>query len=552
MKKLAFVLGWALAASGQAQSPAPAGPASPVASPKPRLVVVIAVDQMRFDYLERFRPLYKGGLKALLDRGASFTNARYRHANCETGPGHSVMLSGRNAWRSGIVANGWFDLALGRPVNVVDDVVGRPVGGAGRGASPAHFVGFTLGDLLKKVSPETKVVGVALKDRAAILMAGPRADAAYWYEAAEGRFITSSYYMKEPPPWLSALNARGLPSTYAAAGWTKLLEDESLYTRFAGEDAVATEGDLKNITFPHILAGVPGSPAFHDQFRYTPFADTLTLDMALAAMAEHSLGLDETPDVLAVGFSATDYIGHAFGPESHEIMDQMLRLDLVLAGLIEAVETRVGRDRALFVLSADHGVMPLVESLQKRGIAAKRVAPADMRAAVTAALARRFPGKQDLVASHAAPDVYLDLDAIARQGLRRADVEQTIGDALLATGVVAKIYTASSFAGEAPSAHEDPYFDAVRRSYFGPRSPHVIALLKEHMYLTGSRGGTGHGSPYDYDAHVPLVFMGRGVRAGTYPADAGPEDIAPTLGHLLGLDYPLQDARRRLTEMLQP
>jgi predicted AlkP superfamily pyrophosphatase or phosphodiesterase len=552
MKKLALVLGWALAATGEAQTPSSVTSAVAVASPKPRLVVVIAIDQMRFDYLERFRPLFKGGLKTLLERGASFTNARYRHANCETGPGHSVILSGRNARNSGIIANGWFDVALGRSVNVVDDVAGRPLGGVGRGASPAHFVGFTLGDMLKKVSPEAKVVGVSLKDRAAVLMAGPRADAAYWYEAGEGRFITSSYYMKAAPAWLDALNARGLPSVYAAGGWTKLLTDESIYAQFAGEDAVATEGDLKNITFPHTLAGAPGSAAFHDQFRFTPFADNLTLDMALAAMTEHGLGLDETPDVLAVGFSATDYIGHAYGPESHEIMDQMLRLDLVIGRLIEAAEARVGRDRALFVLSADHGVMPLVESLQKRGIAAKRVIPAELRAAVTTALTQRFPGKQDLVANASAPDFYLNLDAIARHGLRRADVEKTIGDALMATGVVAKIYTASSFAGEAPSVAEDPYFDAVRRSYFGPRSPHVIARLKEHMYLTSSRGGTGHGSPYDYDSHVPLMFMGHGIRPGAYPGDTGPEDIAPTLGAFLGVDYPLQDGRRRLTEMLQP
>lgn len=552
MKKLALALVGALAAAGQAQTPTPLVPSAPVLAPRPRLVVVIAIDQMRYDYLERFRPLLKGGLKTLLERGAVFTNARYQHANCETGPGHSVILSGRNALHSGILANAWFDEALGRSVNVVDDLTAAPLGGSGRGASPAHFVGFTLGDLLKKASPDAKVVGVALKDRAAILMAGPRADAAYWYEAAEGRFITSSYYMKSAPPWLDALNAHGLPSIYAASGWTKLLADESVYRRFAGEDAVATEGDLQNISFPHHLSAAPGSPAFHDQFRYTPFADLLTLDVALSAMTEHDLGADETPDVLAVGFSAADYIGHTFGPESHEIMDQILRLDRVLTRLIDTVETRVGRDRALFVLTADHGVMPLVESLQKRGIAAKRVKPAELRAVVTTALERRFPGKGDLVANYSPPDFYLSLEAIARYGLRRADVEKTIGDALMATGVVARIYTASSFAGETPSPGEDPYFEAVRRSYFAPRSPHVIALLKEFMYLTSNPGGTGHGSPYDYDAHVPVIFMGPRIKAGIYPGATGPEDIAPTLGVLLGLDYPLLDARRRLTEMIRP
>jgi hypothetical protein len=179
------------------------------------------------------------------------------------------------------------------------------------------------------------------------------------------------------------------------------------------------------------------------------------------------------------------------------------------------------------------------------------VSPAALQAAGMTALEKRFPGARDLVASYLAPDFYLNLDSIASQGLRRKDVEQTLGDALMATGDVAKIYTASSFAGEIPPPSEDPYYDAIRRSYFAPRSPHVIARLKEYMYLTSYPAGTGHGTAYEYDRHVPLVFMGPAIKAGTYDGDAEPEDIAPTLGLLLGIDYPLQDARRRLTEMIQ-
>jgi len=290
----------------------------------------------------------------------------------------------------------------------------------------------------------------------------------------------------------------------------------------------------------------------YEAFRRTPFADELTLDIALAAMKEHNLGADQAADILAIGFSAVDYIGHAFGPDSHEIMDQMLRLDRILGSLFEAVQARVGLDRTIIVLSSDHSVMPLVETLQKAGVPAKRVAPADLRAAGMAALEKRFPGKKDLVAAYVAPDFYLNLASIAQQGLRRMDVEQTLGDALLATGTVEKIYTASSFAGDPPPADEDPYFDAVRRSYFAPRSPHVIARLKEYMYLTAYPGGTGHGSSYEYDRHVPVIFMGAAIRPGLYDQDTGPEDIAPTLGALIGIDYPLLDARRRLTEMIRP
>ena len=179
------------------------------------------------------------------------------------------------------------------------------------------------------------------------------------------------------------------------------------------------------------------------------------------------------------------------------------------------------------------------------------MSPQALQAAGMKALEKRFPGAKDLVAAYLAPDFYLNLDSIARQGLLRKDVEQTIGDALMATGDVAKIYTASSFTGEIPALSDDPYYDPIRRSYFAPRSPHVIARLKEYLYLTSYPGGTGHGSSYEYDRHVPLVFMGPKVKAGMYEGDTGPEDIAPTLGLLLGIDYPLQDARRLLTEMIQ-
>lgn len=548
MRNALFAAGLALASVASTQTADPLA-SSPIL--RPRLVVVVSVDQMRYDYLVRFKPLFTGGFKALIEKGAVFSNARYRHANCETGPGHSVILSGRNALHSGIIANSWFDEATSRVVNVVDDPTVTAVGGEGRGASPANFIGFTLGDMLKKASPLARVVGVSLKDRSAILMAGPRGDAAYWYEAGVGRFITSTYYMKAAPPWLDALNERRIPDSYASKPWTRLLPDGGLYLKYAGEDRVATESDLKDIVFPHSIAGAPGSPAFYDSFRRTPFADELTLEVALSAMKAHDLGGDEVPDILAVGFSATDVIGHAYGPDSQEIMDQILRLDRTLERLMDAAEAKAGQGRVLFVLAADHSVMPLVESLQQQGRDARRVKPADLQAAGMAALERRFPGKTNLVSSYLAPDFYLNLGSIARQGLRRGEVEQTLADALMASGVVAKVYTEASFAGEAPTVTDDPYFDPVRRSYFAPRSPHVIARLKEYMYLTSSPGGTGHGSSYEYDRHVPVAFLGRGIKAGTYDGDTGPEDIAPTLGALLGLDYPLQDARRRLTEMIQ-
>jgi predicted AlkP superfamily pyrophosphatase or phosphodiesterase len=516
---------------------------------QPKLVLAISVDQMRFDYLTRFAPLWKGGFKTLLERGAVFTNARFRHAANETGPGHSVLLSGRSPRHSGIIANDWYDTLLKRPVNVVDDPTVWPLGGRGRPASPANFIGFTVGDLLKRRSPGSRVVGVSIKDRSAILMAGPRADAAYWFENEGGNYITSTYYMKEPPGWLTAWNAKRLPDRYAQTAWTRLLKDEAVYRQYAGEDAVKGEFDGEDTVFPHRHRSAPPETSFYAGLRRTPFADELTLEAALEAMAAHKLGADGDPDLLAVGFSATDSIGHTYGPDSQEILDQLLRLDRVLERLLNAVERRTGPGGMLVALSADHGVMPLIEVLKARGAEARRVNAEVLQAALGKAIAQHFPGKQLLAHVELPADVYLDLEAIKKEGLRREQVEAVVEQALLSTGYVERVYTHARLLGAPPPA--DPYFELVQASFFATRSAHLISVIKPHVYVSAYPGGTGHGTAHDYDRHVPIVFLGAPIAAGRYEQACGPEDIAPTLGVLLGLDYPLQDAKRVLSEMIR-
>lgn len=517
-----------------------------VTPPRPRLVLALSVDQMRFDYLTRFAPLFKGGLKTLVDKGAVFTNARYRHACTETGPGHSVMLSGRSPRHSGIVGNDWYDAASRKNMNVVDDPVHVAVGGRGRGASPRNFIGFTLGDVLKKQSPGSRVVGVAGKDRSAILMAGHRADAAYWYGAG-GAMVTSSYYMPVAPAWLTAFNERHVPDRYAGEKWTRLLPDEGVYLKYAGPDDVKGEWDNKDTVFPHAIRGRPPEDLFYDDLRRTPFADELTLAVALEALAAHGLGADEDTDVLAVGFSATDSIGHTYGADSQELMDQLLRLDRTLQKLFDDLDRRVGLSRVLVVLSADHGVLPLVEVLQSRGVAARRAGPDTLHEPVEAALRARFPGASGLVAAWDGPNVYLDLDALGRQGLRRADAEKAVIEGLTKSGLVDRVYTHADLLGEPPP--DDPDFPLFQRAFFQPRSAHLVTRLKPWIYVGSYVGGTSHGTVHDYDRHVPVVFMGPGVKAGTYAAESGPEDIAPTLGALLGLEYASADGRT-LSELL--
>lgn len=534
------------AGAAQANAPAPAAQGARPAA-KPKLLLFVSVDQMRADYLTRFAGLFSGGLRRLLERGAVFPNAYYRHAHNETGPGHAVLLSGRDPRSSGIVGNDWYDSTLRRMINVVEDPVQQTLGGEGRAASPANFVGFTLGDFLKAAAPETRVVGVALKDRAAILMTGRRADGAYWFENAQGRFITSTFYAREAPSWLTSWNQRRVPDSYAGKAWTRLLPDKSTYERLAGPDSVAGERDGTAGVFPHAARFSPPNPLFYEELRRRPWGDEIVLDAALHAMEAHRLGRGPATDVLAVGFSATDSIGHSYGPDSQEIMDQVLRLDATLGKLFDAIDARVGRDAWLFGLSADHGAMPLPERLRQQGKQARRATPRELADAVGSSLAAHFPEATDLIASIDGPHFYIDLRALERRGLRRSAVEAAIAEGMLKTGFVEQVYTHSQLTGD--SAADDPAFELHQRAFFAPRSPHVIARLKPYVYFSSNTTGTGHGTHHEYDRHVPLAFMGPGVAPGRYPAECGPEDIAPTLGALLGFEYPLQDAKRVLTEM---
>ena len=513
---------------------------------RPKLVLMLSIDQMRIDYLSRFAPLYRGGLKRLIERGAVFDNAYYRHASTETGPGHSVLLSGRHPSHSGIVANEWWDPYLKKPINVVDDPFHLPVGGEGRSASPVNALSFTVGDVLKLGNGNSRVVGVSLKDRSAILMGGRRADAAYWYETAGGNFITSTYYTKEAPQWLTRWNRLRLPDTYAGKKWTRLLDDEHVYEKYAGPDAIEGEWDGKDTVFPHAIRGNPPEVLYYDDFRRTPFADEVTLSAALEAMKAHQLGQDEDTDILAVGFSATDVIGHTYGPESQEVMDQLLRLDSVLAKLFQGIDESVGLANTLVVLSADHGSLPLVENLRRQGIDARRASPDILKNAVQQALDRRFPGVQGLIA-YFATDIYFDEDVIRRNRLDRGTVERTAIDALMSTGLVEKVYTHADLMA---TDSADPQLRLFQNAFFQPRSPHLTVLVKKYVYLNAQVGGTGHGTVYDYDRHIPIIFMGETIKSGTYQAECGPEDIAPTLAHLLGLTYPREYDSRLLLEML--
>ncbi len=434
-------------------------------------------------------------------------------------------------------------------VNVVDDPFQQPLGGPGRSASPVNFDGFTIGDVLKQRNRQSRVVGVSTKDRAAILMSGRLGDAAFWFEEEGGNFITSTYYMDEAPDWLEQWNRRRMADSRAGTVWTRLIDDESQYRRYAGLDAVVGEWTAEDTVFPHRIPGTPPDPVFYKYVRRTPFADEMTLSVALSAMVAHDIGEDQFTDILAVSFSGTDLVGHEFGPDSQEVMDQLLRLDRLLGELLERIDRRTGLDRTMVVLSSDHGALPLVEVLEERGRGGRRSTRQVLLGVLEAAMLERHPNAQGVISAMEASGVYLDEGLIAARGLDRASIEATITDALEATGLVAAVYTHEQMAGGTPS--DDPFLDLYRNSFVSSRSAHLTYRLAEHVYIDGADpGGTGHGTPYEYDRHIPIIFMGRGIQPGWYPDACGPEDIAPTLGHILGLEIPKEPAARILTEML--
>jgi predicted AlkP superfamily pyrophosphatase or phosphodiesterase len=337
---------------------------------------------------------------------------------------------------------------------------------------------------------------------------------------------------------------------YAGTLWTRLLPDAALYDRYAGKDAVEGEWDRKDTVFPHAIRGTPPAAAFYDYLRRTPLADDLTLDVALEAMKAHGIGEDSVTDILAIGFAATDVIGHTYGADSHEVMDQLLRLDLMLGKLFAEVDVRVGLANTLVVLTSDHGAAPLVENLQANGLDAQRAPPAMLLNAVKQALEKRFPGIGPLVEYYSPPDFYLNEDVIRNRKLSREDVVETAIAALLGTGVVAKVYTHDDLRNTRSSSDSDPFLRLFQNGFYEPRSPQLTVLLKQHVYLSNLVGGIGHGTAYDYDRHVPIVFMGSRIKPGSYSAPSGPEDIAPTLALILGLQLQREQDSRLLIEML--
>ena len=508
----------------------------------PRLVVLLVVDQLRSDYIERFRNLYQGGLGWLLERGAYFPRAAYRHSATVTSAGHATISTGMPPSRHGIVSNSWRESDRGSVYSVDDDRY-RAVGGPGDSRSPRALRVDTLGDRLKAQHSGAMVYAVSTKDRSAILMAGNRADGAFWFEPDCGCLVSSSYYGDALPEWLAEFNATGPANQHAGRTWNRLLDDTGLYERLSRRDEFPGEHDGIETAFPHRRP----TEGYESTLAPTPYSDEITLGAAIAALRSGLLGTDSAPDLLAIGLSATDSIGHRYGPFSQEAMDNHLRLDRGLASLLDTIDDAVGLDRTVFALSADHGAVPLVEHLVENGLAAERfrTGPLWEHARKAADDCGAGPAAET-VADSSGTRLYWNESALRDREVDPDRASACVAEALRDYPGVEEVFTARQLAIEGGGALETLFENA----FVAGRTAHIQVHLRPYLY-TGGKTGTGHGSAHAYDRRVPVLFAGAGIEPGRHEVAAGPGDIAPTLAAILGVDLPPGPGSRVLGEALR-
>lgn len=503
----------------------------------PTLLVILVVDQMRADYLSRFERFWTRGMRRLLDEGAVFEQARYPYLNTVTCAGHATISTGAFPSTHGVILNEWLQRSAGRRMSCTEDptVTPLPYGGAPeRIGHSAHRLRVpTIGDRLRERSPASRVVTLSMKPRSAVMLAG-RSGTVTWFSDAN-TWSTSTAYGASPV-LASYLDHHPVEAARSAV-WERTLEPSA----YEGLDDAAGErpGAGWSTFFPHPLSGAAGTPdaAFYDLWERSPYSDAYLGAMSGSLVERLQLGQQDQVDLLGVSFSALDYVGHSFGPDSHEVQDTLARLDTVIGDLLHLLDARVGRGRYVVALSADHGVAPIPEQWQAAGHDAGRLLPQSIRAAAEAALRPLGPGPH--VEQVEYTDLYLS--ERARTALaKRPDVERSLVDALSAVPGVARVFTSATLTRAQPST--DPSTRAAALSHAEGASGEII-IVPQAGWITTNSSATTHGSANDYDQRVPLIVMGPRVSPGRYQVDASPADIAPTLGALVNLPTPGVDGR---------
>lgn len=524
------------------------------AQQKPKIVIGIVVDQMRTDYISRYWNKFgEGGFKRLVKDGYNCRNTQYNYVPTFTGPGHASIYTGTTPSYHGIVANDWYDQKNRDTVYCVQDDSVRSIGGdveAGK-MSPARLLTTTITDELHlSTQGKSKVIGVSLKDRGAILPAGRAANAAFWYDGKSGNWISSSWYMNELPKWASDFNERKWPNEYLSKPWTTLLNIDR-YTE-SDPDNNAYEatylGEEKPV-FPHDLPSLRGKS--FDLVRRTPFGNTLTKDFSIASIKGEDLGRDSITDFLCISFSATDYVGHQFGPMAIETEDTYLRLDRDLADLFQFLDNNFGKGKYLVFLTADHAAEYNPKSLMDQKLYAGIGEPKALADSVKMFLQLMY-GKSDYFTCYMNNQIYLDHTKMQLDKLDECIVEAQLARYLKLH--IEGIIDALTACNLQENEYTEPFRNKMQNGYQQGRDGDVWLQYApgwmDHLFGNGKQGTT-HGSAYPYDAQVPLYWYGWNIIAGSTIREIHITDIAPTLSYLLNIGIPNGCTGKPIIELIK-
>ena len=505
----------------------------------PRLVLLLVVDQMRGDYLDRFSPLFDGGLARLRDGGQFFTNAEQDHASTSTSPGHATISTGAYPSRHGIVGNNWFDRALGDEVySVEDEELWR---------SPHRLLTPTLAERIDEHWPSAQIYSIGGKDRSAILTAGRAGDGVFWYDSRSGDFTTSPFYIPEIedgpealPGWLQEFNDADWPDQWFGTTWEPRLTAEDL--RPFGVEPL--DRGAFSTGFPRPFGGPAMGPSrsLYSAIYASPWMDAYVGELAAHILDSTDIGRDEIPDFLAVTFSATDAVGHGFGPDSPEVVDTLIRLDETLGKLLDHVDRTVGLENVAIALSSDHGVGQVPEVARERGRDAARY-PLELTLCIQRLgldLTARF-GLEDV---DWMPDMfYLDRSVLAERGVDFDSVASAVAEGLRSCPRVERVFRSADLEG----AEDDELRTLFQRGFHPDRSGDVLVHLQANTLMTSTTAS--HGSASRYDRWVPVLFRLPGFPAQRLSTPASVTDIAPTLAAMIGLPGADYDGLNRLTEL---
>ncbi|CAN5531361.1 alkaline phosphatase family protein [soil metagenome] len=518
---------------------------------KPKLVVGIVIDQMRWDYLYRFNDVYgNDGFKRMIAEGFTCENTLIPYLPTYTAPGHTCIYSGSVPAIHGIMGNNWYDRTTNSVVYCTDDSTVTTVGSTSAAGkmSPDNLWATTITDELRLSNNfKSKVIGISLKDRGAILPAGHSANAAYWYDGSVGKWITSSYYMKQLPGWVNSFNDKDLPGKYMAKDWNTVMPINKYDLSTPDEEPY--EGSIsgeKSTTFPHKLSAIKTGK--YESFRTTPYGITYTFDFAKDAIQNEQLGSGTATDFLAVSISSTDYIGHTFGPNSIEIEDTYIRLDKDIADFLQYLDAKFGKGNYLAFLTADHGAAHVPGFLNEHKIPAGVVMDRDLTKECNDAIEAQF-GVKNGVVSLQNYQLYLNTSAIETAGKNVTDVSAMLIKLLKQKPYIIDAVETNNIAS---ATLPMPQKSMISNGYNPKRSGDIFFTFKPGYFDGYSKTGTTHGLWNPYDAHIPLLFYGWNVKPGKTNRETYMTDISATIAAMLQIQMPNGCIGKVITEVMQP